>query len=69
MKANRISGPGDAHFYDLKVVESGCDNEVATWRFDLDAAGLAALILSVDRATTEAKMTRAIDLCKRKRNR
>lgn len=62
MKARRTSGPGDAHFYHLKVIEGECENEIAAWVFDLDAAGLAALILSVEQATTEARMARAIGL-------
>ena len=41
-------------------------DEVFNWRFQLDASGLAALVRSVDSATSEAKMARSIGL-KRKR--
>lgn len=66
MKASRVQSPGSRNDYQVKIIENGCENEVAVWQFDLDAAGLGALIISIDRATRESPMSRAIGL-KRKR--
>ena len=65
MKANKVESPGSYYYY-LKLAETGCDNEVAIWKFEVDATGLGALIIAIERATTEAKIARGIGL-KRKR--
>lgn len=62
MKARKTSSPGDNHYYHLKIVEGGCDNEIAQWKFDLGPIGLGALIVVIERATTEARMARGIGL-------
>lgn len=66
MRARKRSSPGDNNYYRLKIVEDTCDNEIAQWCFDLDAAGLGALIVSIERATSESRIARAIGF-KRKR--